>query len=75
MRLFGKVNSAIDRFDRAEWMTPPFDLSLAAAAIGTVSERYAIVGTQAANFLIDGTQAANFEIDGTQSDNFIITGV
>ncbi len=28
MRLFGKVNSLIDRFDRAEWMTLPFDLSL-----------------------------------------------
>ena len=28
MRLFGKPNSLIDRFDRAEWITPPFDLSL-----------------------------------------------
>lgn len=26
MRLFGRVNGAIDRFDRAEWLTPPFDL-------------------------------------------------
>jgi hypothetical protein len=25
MRLFGKVNSAIDRFDRAGWLTAPFD--------------------------------------------------
>ena len=26
MRLFGKLYSTIDRFDRAEWLTPPFDL-------------------------------------------------
>lgn len=28
MRLFGKVNSLIDRFDRAAWLTPPFDFLL-----------------------------------------------
>ena len=26
MRLFGKVNTAIDRYDRAAWLTPPFDV-------------------------------------------------
>ena len=25
MRLFGKVDGVIDRFDRAEWLSPPFD--------------------------------------------------
>lgn len=25
MRLFGKVDSTVDRYDRAEWLTPPFD--------------------------------------------------
>ena len=25
MRLFGKANGTIDRHDRAEWLTPPFD--------------------------------------------------
>jgi hypothetical protein len=25
MRLFGKVNSQIDRYDRAQWLTGPFD--------------------------------------------------
>ncbi len=32
MRLFGKVDSGIYRHDRAEWMTPPFDLSIRTAA-------------------------------------------
>jgi hypothetical protein len=30
VRLFGKVNGVIDRFDRAAWMTPPFDLAFLA---------------------------------------------
>ena len=34
MRLFGKVNGTIDRFDRAQWMTPPFDLALASITLG-----------------------------------------
>lgn len=33
MRLFGKVDGAIDRFDRAEWLTGPFDLSWGAPVI------------------------------------------
>ncbi len=32
MRLFGKVNSAVDRFDRAEWITGPFDMALSPVA-------------------------------------------
>jgi len=27
MRLFGKVDGTIDRFDRAGWLTWPFDMS------------------------------------------------
>lgn len=27
MRLFGKVDGVIDRYDRAGWLTMPFDLS------------------------------------------------
>jgi len=30
MRLFGKIDSAINRFDRSQWLTAPFDLALAA---------------------------------------------
>lgn len=32
MRLFGKRDGAVDRLDRAEWLTPPFDLAFSAAA-------------------------------------------
>lgn len=32
MRLFGKVDGSIDRYDRAEWLTGPFDLAFAAGA-------------------------------------------
>lgn len=28
MRLFSLPNGVVDRFDRAAWMTPPFDLAL-----------------------------------------------
>ena len=27
MRLFGTITGEVDRFDRADWMTPPFDLA------------------------------------------------
>lgn len=27
MRLFGKIDGAINRYDRAEWLTLPFDLA------------------------------------------------
>lgn len=27
MRLFGKVDGGVNRFDRAEWLTPPFDIA------------------------------------------------
>lgn len=30
MRLFGKVDGAINRYDRAAWLTVPFDLALTA---------------------------------------------
>lgn len=28
MRLFGRVDNQINRFDRAWWLTPPFDLEV-----------------------------------------------
>ncbi len=30
MRLFGKIDHALNRFDRAQWLTCPFDLAFAA---------------------------------------------
>lgn len=32
MRLFGKIDNAINRFDRAQWLTPVFDLAFGSAA-------------------------------------------
>jgi hypothetical protein len=32
MRLFGKVDGTIDRFDRAGWLTPPFDMAFSSTA-------------------------------------------
>ena len=36
MRLFGKVNNAIDRYERADWMTPPFDMIVIEGIVSTV---------------------------------------
>lgn len=33
MRLFGTVTGTVTRFDRAEWLTPIFDLALGAAVV------------------------------------------
>lgn len=38
MRLFGKVDSSIDRFDRAEWLTAPFDLAFQTPSVFTPDE-------------------------------------
>lgn len=35
MRLFGKVDGTIDRFERASWLTMPFDLELGEASTST----------------------------------------
>lgn len=33
MRLFGTVTGSIDRFDRAEWLTPIFDKAFGAPVV------------------------------------------
>jgi len=50
MRLFGKVDSQIDKFDRAAWMTPPFDLifNLSPAEIYIVGS--GLVGMHGTNY-------------------------
>lgn len=40
MRLFGKVDSAIDRYDRAGWLTPPFDLAFAVPTPSTGDDEH-----------------------------------
>lgn len=39
MRLFGVVDSTINRLDRAEWLTPPFDLAFAEPTPDTGDEQ------------------------------------
>ena len=41
MRLFGKINAAIDRFDRAQWMSAPFDLAWGVAPAGVPEQTFA----------------------------------
>ena len=65
MRLFGKVNSTIDRFDRATWMTPPFDQAFSTAAviisqvIDGLSERLNAVSTSERLGSITVTKGSN----------------
>lgn len=36
MRLVAKVDGSVDRFDRAVWLTMPFDLALFTPALGSI---------------------------------------
>ena len=39
MRLFGKVDGSLNRFDRGAWLTEPFDALMVALAGATVVRR------------------------------------
>lgn len=39
MRLFGKVDGAIDRYDRAGWFTQPFDLAFKLSVVTPITVR------------------------------------
>lgn len=41
MRLFGKIDGSVNRFDRAQWLTSPFDLAFVAPAVGTPERVFA----------------------------------
>lgn len=71
MRLFGKVNSQIDRYDRAQWLTGPFDgpleLLLTPLAAHVISGYYGLRLAGAAMAGHDGlrlAQAAKAGHDG-----------
>lgn len=59
MRLFGTINSLIDRFDRAGLLTPPFDINWGAVqgmtSTSAVSER--MTATMAITGRFTGTLA------------------
>jgi len=41
MRLFGKIDGSINRFDRAQWLTCPFDLAFLAPVVGAPERVFA----------------------------------
>ncbi len=45
MRLFGIVDGTVDRFDRAGWLTMPFDIAFAPLVTGP----FTVVASQVAN--------------------------
>lgn len=51
MRLFGKVDNTVDRFDRAQWLTPPFDLAFSAVTrtAGGIAIKIAVAAAQYAS--------------------------
>jgi len=56
MRLFGKVDGTIDRFDRAGWLTLPFDLAFAAAVVpAVVVRRGVLLGAAGQSVALIGT--------------------
>ena len=59
MRLFGKVDSAVDRFERAAWLTLPFDLALTAASSNVYEETW---GGSVSVDLDDGTVAEDRDL-------------
>jgi len=64
VRLFGKVDGAINRFDRAGWLTLPFDLELSAppvAPIGSIILDQVICGP---SVLISGFSVPQIVFDG-----------
>lgn len=62
MRLFGKVDGAIDRFDRAEWLSMPFDLAWE-APVATV-DLHAFSGV--AQVYLSGFQKGQTYLSGFQ---------
>lgn len=68
MRLFGKVDGQINRFDRAEWMTPPFDGVFAGrkpgAFLGRASSRVAAAGQITVTPSLAGNVSTRLGTDG-----------
>lgn len=70
MRLFGKVDGIIDRYDRAEWMTPPFDGAFALIARGpyqVVAGEFFTPGAVAGEVFQPGAVAGETYTPGTRA--------
>jgi len=71
MRLFGKVNSAIDRFDRAGWVTPPFDLELSSVVVNTTV--LSLVPSSLTDLSLDPDGLTDLTIDASAIADLTIT--
>lgn len=57
MRLFGKVDGAIDRYDRAGWLTMPFDKAFISIA-QTPSRRIYIPSAEDRVYIVPASEEA-----------------
>ena len=67
MRIFGVVDGLINRFDRAEWLTPPFDGNLERGVVlsGDVGFLDSIVGVTSNSGNLFGETGFLEELTGT----------
>ena len=71
MRLIASPDGTVDRYDRALWLTPPFDRAFAELVIGVftlVTGEVYLDGPALADIYLDGTLAGEAYSDG------VITG-
>ena len=78
MRLFGKVNGTIDRFDRAGWLTRPFDGAFRSTATGGLgytlsADRWKVGSTRTLRFSYDEVLETNELLTGTPTVIEVIT--
>jgi hypothetical protein len=77
MRLFGKVNGTMDRFDRAWLLTPPFDknLSIVVGVLRVVAVEVYAHGMSAAEVYRHGTTVGEVFVHGAASSEAYQHGV
>jgi len=67
MRLVASPDSVVDRFDRALWLTPPFDLAFLLSAPGTwhlAASQVYVSGATEADAYVPGSTKAEINIAG-----------
>lgn len=71
MRLFGKVDNAINRYERASWITCPFDLALTTA---TTVHPIMVAGLVSATGFAAGATSVSGLAKGHMSTSGLETG-
>lgn len=72
MRLFGKVDSQINRFDRAQYLTGPFDMAfelttLVKGPIGLNAAQAYVPGLRAGSVYSPGAQVGQVYVPGMRA--------